>query len=105
MNFRSAEAMELYYAATTDGDNYRQFLRPAYVSLERHHRRGRYDRDRAVTLIEKHTLASIAKRYVQSHCSSDTVWHRLFTPADRLEVAGLIVDHHLAEMEIGNYHE
>lgn len=104
MDFATDEARELFFYATTDSAAYRRHLLPAYLLLEKKWKRGTFDRLKAMKLYTHSTLPLVARRYVEEHCGPEEIWYRLFRPDVRQEVASYLVDHHVNEMEIGNFH-
>lgn len=102
MDFATDEARELFFYATTDGENYRRFLLPAYQLLERKWRKGAFDRLLAMKLLTLYTLTNVGRRYVVEFGTRDQPWQRLFPPDVRQEAASHIVDGLVGELETGN---
>jgi hypothetical protein len=102
MDFATDEARELFFYATTDGENYKRFLLPAYQLLERKWQKGVFDRLRAIKWLTNSTLRYVANRYVEEFGTADQPVRRLFPPDVRQEAASQIVDAFVNELEIGN---
>jgi hypothetical protein len=96
MDFTTNEARELYFYATSDVNSYRAWLLSAYQNLERKWRRGVFERDKALKLLASYTLVSIGKQHRNEFGSM------LFPPQVRNEVAGILADYVVAELELGN---
>ena len=100
MNFSdAARELQLYT------DNTEAYIRPAWVTLGKFHKRGTFNLDRAIAYLERYVLTPAAKQYNREHGSMSTSWHAIFPKAVRLEAAEAIAAGMVAEFRLGNYWE
>ena len=105
----STEARELQLYIENDGDLYRQQTQCIHRNLSRKHKKGTYDHVLAPK-IWKYLVDNGAKKYTRDFDSNTgKAFGRfgssfgVFTPAIRREVAQLMADSYLMELEAGNY--
>lgn len=98
MDFTTHEATELYFHAKHDRSCCTQLLEPAWRNLERKHRRGTFDRDRAIKLLRQYTLRAVARSYTREFGGNI----RMFAPPVREEVAQRLLWEFLDELAVGN---
>lgn len=95
------EARELHLFCENDGDLYRRQMQPIQKNLATKLARGIYDRAKAEKLWG-YLAESCAKKYMKETGGS-MPWHKMFSIADRRDVAKTFNDHFLAEWKLGNY--
>lgn len=84
------EAIELHLWIDNNRQAYGRWV-AACRSLERHQRRGDYDQDKALTLME-HVAKEGAKAYHAEHGTPGDKWFHLFPVEVRRIVARLLLD-------------
>lgn len=98
----SHEATELYLFAKNTREVYDRCVLPRYRWIERRVLAGHDDKNDFINAIVSYTLRRAADAYCREHCDrSQRPWD-LFNKNCRLEVAELMVDEVLAELQIGN---
>lgn len=99
-----AEARELRLFIDNDGDLYRQQTTSIMKNLATKLAKGVYDRQKAEKLW-MYLVEAGAKKYNREFgTESSFPWHKMFSMADRKEVAKELNDHFLTEWKLGNYH-
>lgn len=89
------EATELHLYLDNDYTMYQR--RADYTAtLDKHMRRGRFDRERAITLFSRYAEEA-AKKYTTECGSPGDRWYDLFDPACRRQVAEWLVDEYMEE--------
>ena len=97
----SDAAIELYHYMPNCAQAWRM-AEQAFRNYERKRAKGTYD----AVLARKglaYAVEQAARCYIADHCTPDTKWHAMFTPADRRAVAHLIMTDTENEWSVGNY--
>ena len=94
-----AEARELHLYCENDGDIYRQRIEPIRKNLQRKLKRGVYDHEKAKKLW-MYAADACAKKYAKEFGDSHQPWHKMFSMADRKEVAKEFADNYKQEFMI-----
>jgi hypothetical protein len=90
------EAIELALYVDNDYELYQ--LLPQYTAtLDKHWQRGRFDKARALVLLERF-VQECAKKYHKEHGSPQDKWYSVFTPVIRREVAEQLLDEYIDRM-------
>ncbi len=92
-------ATELELFIDNDGDLHRQMTTPIHKNLITKKARGEYKHDLAVKAFG-HLMDAGAKRYAKEFGG---VWHQMFSPATRREVAERFTRSFETEADLGNY--
>lgn len=96
------EVRELKLTCENDGDLYRQQVQPIHKNLEKRLAKGTYDHTKAKKLWG-YLADNCAKKYAKEF-GDGTPWHKMFSTADRREVAKEFADEFLNEHEVQNRH-
>lgn len=98
-----SEAHELLLFCENDGDIYRQQGQPILKNLITKMARGVYDHNKAVKLYG-YLAETCAKKYNKEFGDESSLpWHKMFSAADRREVAEHFVKTFETEAKLGNY--
>jgi len=93
------EVRELKLYCENDGDLYRQQVQPIHRNLEKKIAKGVYDHAKAKKLW-MYLADNCAKKYAKEFGSPGTPWHKMFSTADRREVAAEFADEFKNEYDI-----
>lgn len=85
------EVRELQLFCENDGDLYRQQVQPIEANLRKKMAKGVYDHEKSVKLWG-YLAENCAKKYAKEFGSGQP-WHKMFSTADRREVAKGFADH------------
>jgi hypothetical protein len=94
-----AEARELHLYCENDGDIYRQRIEPIRRNLHRKLKKGVYNHEKSKKLW-MYAVESCAKKYAKEFGSPNQPWHKMFSMADRKEVAKEFADNFKQEFLI-----
>lgn len=90
-NLRGAsEARELQLFCENDGDLYRQQVQPIEKNLQRKMKKGIYDHEKSKKLW-MYLADNCARKYAKEF-GDGRDWHKMFSTADRRDVAGKFAD-------------
>jgi hypothetical protein len=92
------EARELLLTCENDGDLYRQQVQPIEKNLTRKIQKGVYDHEKAKKLW-MYLADNCARKYAKEF-GDGRPWHKMFTTADRREVAKAFADSFKTEYDI-----
>jgi len=92
------EARELQLYCENDGDIYRQQISMIEKNLEKKIAKGVYDHEKSKKLW-MYAADNCARKYAKEF-GSGTPWHKMFSTADRREVAKNFADHFKSEYDI-----
>jgi len=92
------EARELLLTCENDGDLYRQQVQPIEKNLTRKIQKGVYDHEKAKKLW-MYLADNCARKYAKEY-GDGRPWHKMFSTADRREVAKNFADHFKTEYDI-----
>jgi hypothetical protein len=95
---------ELILHADNDSHLYHSSHVPIAKNLEKKHRKGIYDKEKAKKLWKYHADRA-AQSYHKVHGDAHSAWHKAFSPATRRAAAEHWEHHHRMEMEAGNFHD
>lgn len=87
----AAEVTELHLYCDNDGELYRQQRQLIEKNLAKRLAKGTYDHTKAKKLWG-YLADNCAKKYAKEHGGPGTLWHKMFSTADRREVAALMAD-------------
>lgn len=85
------EARELQLFCENDGDLYRQQVQPIEKNLKRKMEKGIYDHEKSKKLWG-YLADNCARKYAKEFSYSSVPWHKVFSTADRREVAKNFAD-------------
>ena len=91
-------AHELALFAVNEGDLYESQAFAICRNLARKQLRGVYDADKAL-IAWGHLATAAAKKYNRDLCGFGSVWHDVFSVADRADAASVIADHYQDQIE------
>lgn len=97
-------AHELVLHGDNDSHLHRSSHRPIVKNLEKKHKKGVYDHEKAKKLWKYHADRA-AQSYTKEHGHAGQKWHELFSTKDRKAAASHWADSHHEEMKAGNFHE
>jgi hypothetical protein len=100
----SDAAHELVLHADNDHHLYKSSHVPVAKNLEKKHKKGTYDHEKAKKLWKYHADRA-AHSYAKQHGSPGQKGHHIFSVKDRQQAAKHFADSHHAEMKAGNFHE
>jgi len=100
----SHEARELHFHGDSDARLYHNSKVPVMKNLEKKHKKGTYDHEKAKKLWGHHA-DRVAQDYAKQHGHPGAKWHEMFSTKHRKEAAKGWADEHHAEMKSGNFHE
>lgn len=101
----SHEAQELILHGDNTAHLYHRSKVPVMQNLEKKHRKGVYDHDKAKKLWAYHA-DRVAQDYTKTHGhAGGPKWHEMFSTKHRRQAAAHWADQHAAEMSHGNFHE
>ncbi len=90
------EVNELQLFCENDGDLYRQQVKPIEANLDKKVKKGVFDKTKAVKLWG-YLADNCARKYVKEFGESGQPWHKMFSTADRREVAKAFNDSYMQE--------
>jgi len=99
----SDAAHELVLHADNNHHLYKSSHVPVAKNLEKKHKKGTYDHEKAKKLWKYHADRA-ADSYAKEHGSKGQKGHHMFSVADRKAAAKHFADNHRAEMKAGNFH-
>lgn len=98
------KAHHLVMSADSESHLYHTSKAPVMKNLEKKHKKGVYDHEKAKKLWKYH--ADRAAQHVhRQHGDSSQHWSKAYSPGVRRKAASIWADHHHTEMKLGNYHD
>ena len=95
----AARELELYV------NNTETWIKPAWLTLGKFHKRGEFNRDRALAYLDRYVLIPAAKQYRLEFCGMRDRWNVVFSKPIRVEAAEAICSGMVDEFRLGNYWE
>lgn len=89
---------ELYLFTINNWNIFMRYTMPIIDNLQKKYHKGTFDSSKALLVFERLAEAS-AKVYVIAHCTSGDKWYKIFTVAERREVAKQLLHYYLEQIQ------